>query len=361
MPEQSADLSAREKTLSLLLVSSDDPAAVKAVQALVANAEPPVEFTLCQGIDTALAQDVQTTILLPVRLPLDHLTKALRAGQAPEVALDAWRDNCEALLRRCRKARRRMVMIDAGMLEAQPAACAQALGDRLGVRLAPVAAADAPSGSDLSPIHSAIAATLLAQDSSALELTDELEAMITGPISPRTPGLEDISAAVRNAASLTKERDLLQENLQQMFSETQRLVAEKGEHEKKLDSRANELSESQIQETQLATITEERDLLRESLQQMLTETERLMAEKSELDSKTQLLNAEIADRLLLKAQLDAINRQFDEARESHRLRESVLGAVILRLSAQAREHRAQHAQERDRLTSESQSAQDETV
>ena len=352
MAEQSDDLTLGAKALPLL-IASGDPAVLNAIRALVANAEPPVEVTPSDALDAALAQDAQTPVIVPVRLPLDHLHKALQAGDAPGTALDSWCKDAEALLKACRKARRRVVMIDAGMLTARPAAAAKALGARLGLRIKAVAEGQAARKSELSPIHSAIAASLLATDVRATELADELEAMIAGPVGPRTPSRDEVSTAAQEAASLAEERDLLRETLQQMLSETERLRGEKAELEKKLDvtdaaradlearlekerNDAEAASQKAAQDT--ASLTEERDLLRENLQHMLSETERLIAAKSDESEKH-----------LLKAQLDAVNRQIEEAREARRMRESLLGTEILKLVGQLRNAQAREKEARDEI------------
>lgn len=397
MAEQSVDPTAKAKALPLL-VASDDPAVLDAVHALVADTEPPVELTPLHPLDAALAQDAEAPVLVPLRLPFDHLRMALQAGETPADVLDAWCNETEALLQSCRKARRRVVMIDAGMLTARPSATAEALGARLGLRFKAIAEGQAAPTSGLACIHSAIAASLLAMDVRAMELADELESMIVGPIAPRTPSRDEISTAAQEVASFAEERDLLRENLSQMLSEVEEMrdaLSRREEETSKLEAaraesvaalgRAREETEALRRERDAATaratqleeklsqadaarhtLTEERDLLRENLSQMLSETERLIAEKSDESEK-----------YLLKAQLDAVTRQLEEAQERRAARESVLGTEILQLAGQARAERdklaaelhaanqeaaqlkATASKERDRLTAELEAARDE--
>ncbi|PQO22123.1 hypothetical protein C2I36_14725 [Rhodobacteraceae bacterium WD3A24] len=396
MSQTQQDISVGSEALRLL-VAEGEAAALEAVQAVAEGAAPPITVVRCESVEAALALDGAAPVLVPVRAPLDHLQRALQAGAAPEAALDAWREGCEALLRVCRKARRRVVMVDAGMLASRPETVAEALGARLGVHLGPAETVQMGHGSEVSHVHAAIAATLLANDSRALELADEFEAMLLGPVTPRTLGRDGISAAAREAAALAEESDLLRENLQQMHADAERLLGEKTELEANLealrqerDRASGELSEARqkldaadaaraglearLEEQrasaedasrkaaqEVSSLTEERDLLRENLQQMLGETERLLGEKTELEGRVESLNSELGDRHLLKAQLDAVGRQLEEAREVQRLRESVLGAEILQMAAQARQERAALAEERDRLTADLQAARDEIM
>ena len=179
-----------------------------------------------------------------------------------------------------------VVVVDAAMLSRRPVDCAKALGERLGLRFEAVPEPQAEPASKLSPVHSVIAAVLLAGDDRARALADELEAMIVGPASPQSPTRADISSAVQMVAALTEERDLLRENLKQMLEETERLLVDRGESEQ-----AHQL----------------------------------------------------------RAQLDAANRQLEQAHESLRGRDAALGHEILRLAAREREARVEAAQARDQV------------
>ncbi len=295
MPDQQLDIAAPSDTRHLL-VACGDAATRRSVERMLATATPAPAVTGCDGVEAALAQDPALPVIVPVTLPLDHLGAALRAGTAPDEALADWRAEAETLLRTCRKTRRRVLLIDAGMLETQPDACAQALGARLGLRLGTIVPT-APPAAGRSAIHTVIAATLLASDAEALALLDELEAMILGSVSPRGPARAEIGEAMETAAVLH----------------------------------------------------EERDLLRETLAQMLGETERLLGEEGDLKNKLETRNTELAGKHLLKAQLDAATRQLDAAQDTQRWRDAVLGGAILNLASQEREQRSAQQAARDEI------------
>lgn len=72
---------------------------------------------------------------------------------------------------------------------------------------------------------------------------------------------------------------------------------------------------------------------------MLGETERLLGNENDLKRTLDARNTELADKHLLKAQLDAEARQIDMARDTQRWRDAVLGGEVLKLASQAREDR----------------------
>lgn len=308
-----------------LLVVGDEPAALGVVRALAANAKPPLVVVHLDEIKDALAHEPMAPVLALVRLPFDRLRKAFCDGEAPLDALDVWCSESEALLSACRKTRRWVVVMDAGMLTADPAACAEALGDRLNVLFGPVPAALADPRPDLSPIHAMIAATLVIGDDRTLRLADEIEAMSDGPVGARIPGLDDVSAAAMATTDLAGASDLLRNNLTHVLAEAGRF----------LDA------------------------------------------KTALEAQSAPLYDAVADKHLLNAQLGAVNRLLEEAQEAHGLREAILGAEILQLGAtnrrieEARRLRerviggallqaaAQSRDERDRLAADLKAARDE--
>lgn len=267
MNDQPSDIATPSDTRHLL-VACGDAATRRSVEGFLATATPAPAVTGCDGVEAALAQDPAAPVIVPVTLPLDHLGAALQAGTAPDEALADWRAGAEALLRTCRKARRRVLMIDRGMIETQPDACAQALGARLDLHLGAIPPTSA-TGAERPALHTAIAAPLLASDAKALELLDELEAMLLGPVSPRAPAPAEIGEAVETAAILHEERDLLRENLADMLSQTEGMrgaLTRKEQQTSTLEeqaARTDNLEDRLAQaESDCASLAEERDLLR---------------------------------------------------------------------------------------------------
>lgn len=326
MDNQKQDGTATPATQWLLYAGFGDTA-IDAIDALAKAASPRVSVRREDSLDTALAQGQTAPVIVPVAMPLQHLSDLVAKGSAPDAALEQWRGHAEAVLRACRKNRRRVVLLDAGMLQATPADVAIPLGARLGLRFGAVPAPTTSEKAEFAEIQTAIAATALAGDAKALDLADELEAMILGPVSARIPSKEIGRFANDKLNNLEKERDLLRANVVQLLGEMQTLrdtLTQKEETEKKFE-----------------TITEERDLLRENLRLLHESTETLLAEKEKF-----------SDRPLLKAQCEALERQLSDARESLRQREAVLGAEVLRQTKHLQEETA-------RLSAELQGARDE--
>ncbi|KPQ05696.1 MAG: hypothetical protein HLUCCA12_14390 [Rhodobacteraceae bacterium HLUCCA12] len=288
MNDQQPEPHVADAAQTIFLVGEDD-SALAAIVSFLGTASPGLSLQRKTDLGTALAQDLPGTVVVPITMPLQHVATMLSDGIDVEQALARWRDHADHVLGACRKHRRRVVLMDAEVIRSEPAALAGALGARLGVQFGARPDAGTTRSSNRTEILIAIAATALALDTKAQALADELEAMMVGPVSTRAPKMD-----------------------------TARIAAEK-----------------------LGNLSQERDLLRETLRQMVENTESLISE-----------NKALSDRPLLKAQSDALQRQLEEARDSQRLREAVLGAEILRLSALLHE-------ERGRLSAELHGALDE--
>ncbi len=318
MTDQQLDIATLSDARPLLVACTDD-AKRRSVEDLFAAATPAPAITWCEGVEAALAQDATAPVVVPVTLPLDYLAAALQAGTAPDDALADWSAEAEALLRACRKARRRVLLIDAGKLATQPETGARALGARLGLQFSPMP----PTHEAVrSPIHAVIAGPLLASDAKASDLLDEIEAMIVGPLTARNPDRTEIVSATDAAATLIEERDLLRENLAQMLAETEELrnmLTRKEQEVSALEQQQAQVSDLENRlaqaDTERKSLIEERDLLRENLAQMLEETDRLLGNENDRKRELEARNTALADKHLLKAQLEAVTRQLDTAND----------------------------------------------
>jgi len=393
MAENQLDVTAASEEPQLLIAGADG-AAFQVLEALFVSATPAPVFTVCDRLEDALAQDNTAPVVIPVSPPLDVLREALQSGAAPKDALADWRAGAEALLQTCRRARSRVLLIDAAMLETRPDACARALGERLGLRFGEM---PPPGGSEAgrSATHAVIAASLLAGDVKALDLIDELEAMTLGPVSPRSPARAEIASAAEAAASLADGNNQLRENLAKMLAQTEELRAalirneEEAQaltkHGTRIDELEDRLAEAEadrdmvvgerdllVEERDMLAgkrdllakerdllakerdvlvgerdqligerdlLIEERDLLRETLAQMVAEIERLLGEEGDLKRRLAARDADLRDKHLLEARLDDVSRQRDAAIQKQRWRDAVLGGEILTLAATARDER----------------------
>ena len=339
-----------QNTLFLVLAGQDDAPAAARLNALLEQAAPALGVLRSASLAEALARDGNHRILVPVLMPLDHMVRDLSAGKAPDESLATWCTGVGALLVQCRRARRRIVLVDAGQVSRDALDVLAALRATLGPDLGEARAEDAemadalPDGMDTveqacapAEAMAAIASGVLAQDSHAQELADELEAMMVGPVSPRMPSRGALGAAAGVMLGLGEERDLLRESLAHLQGEMAQHAAAHAEALARLTDERDLLRESltrmQAEITRqhaedrqsMAHLTEERDLLRESLTQMRAENERLAEDLTDRTEQT-----------LLQAQIDALGRQLEDVRSLQARREAALGAEILVLGGRAR-------------------------
>ena len=331
MPEQSEDLAVSSKPMSLLIATGDQ-ASIGSIGALFANASPEIDLKPCAGLEAALATDRQTPVVLPVWMPLEYLRRAIRNGDEPAKAIESWCDMAGAILRNARKARRRLVVIDASTVLENPAALSVAVGDRLDMQLSSAgnaATASRPADPD---IFAAVAATLLASDEKMQELAEELEAMIVGPVTPRTLGRDEALKAAQDAVSASGERKLLRESLAALSAEAEAKGRELA------DAAAdNGLLKAQIValEQKLAAAEEARKLREEVLGAEILEyrgtqipalERKLAAAEEALKRREEVLGAEIMD--YRRTKVPALERKLAAAQEALKRREEELGAEI---------------------------------
>ena len=373
-------------TLFLVLAGQVDAPAAARLNALLEQAAPGLGVLRSASLAEALARDGNHRILVPVLMPLDHMVRDLSAGKAPDESLATWCTGIGALLVQCRRARRRIVLVDAGQVSRDALGVLAALRATLGPDLGEARAEDAemadvlPDGMDTvgqacapAEAMAAIASGVLAQDSHAQELADELEAMMVGPVSPRMPSRDTLGAAAGVMLGLGEERDLLRESLAHLQGEMAqhaaahaealtRLTDERDRLQQDLARTSEEMAQQGAAHAEaLARLTDERDLLRESLTRMqaeitrqhaedrqsmahLTEERDLLRESlTQMRAENERLAEDLADRTeqtLLQAQIDALGRQLEDVRSLQARREAALGAEILVLGGRARAREA---------------------
>lgn len=379
MTEKLLDAPAAPATKWSLFASGGEDS-LRALEALASGAVPGISVQRHDSLETTFSSDPAAPVIMLMSTPQDHMRATLAAGSAPDTALQQWTKHTSAVLQRCRKNRRRVVLIDAGMLRARPAAIAEALSARLGVRFDTVPEAAPGAKAEFDDIHTVITAALLASDPKARDLSEELEAMMLGPVTaPGDPVKAGVSGA-QKLQNLATERELLRENLRQLLGELEAMRASLTKKEDAAKALETELqARLSTAESSLASTTQDRDELREELkkshawaQSLVAGNEQKDAALEGLDKTTQerdllreelrqmqdsvqtLLaeNEKVADRHLLKAQCEALERQLDDTAERQRLRDSVQGAEMLKLAMLLQAERA-------RLNSDLQNARDE--
>lgn len=255
------------------------------LEPLLAKARPAVTLLKTPGLETALAGDDEARVLVMMEAPRSALRARLAKGVAPAEALTDWLAQTGALVALCRRNRRRVLICERDAIDAAPAEFVAALGARLQVTLPPPSAqpgaaarASAATGATQGMLDM-LAASLLAAEPQTMALLDELEAMITGPVSPLAVGKD---AALKVA-------------------EAQLALIGAG--------RAGKLAE-------LSALGDELVQLREALRLAHAQLERATA-------------AGEAQATLAKASGEATQRQFDQQEQLRLQRESVLGTMLL--------------------------------
>jgi regulator of replication initiation timing len=325
----------------------------------IAGAAPARTPIFFDRVEEALAADDQAAVLVPLRMPRAHVAAALTAGADADSALRDWRRQAEAVLTGCRRARRRVVVVDADLFVAGAADGAADAAARLGVDLASASGAHR-ARDDGTDVHAPLAAALVATDLRVQELFDELEAMATGPVTPCLPDRADVAAALRATMAVAEERDHLRDSLHEAVAEADRLRMEGAGLSRDLEqcdtalaelrqeaaASADALAQSDAARSRLEAelreargtrdaLAEERDLLRDSLREMADEKARLHAEQSALEERLEAERAAAGETPLVRAERDAASRRLEDVRGVARWREAVLGAQLLSVTGRA--------------------------
>lgn len=131
-------------------------------------------------------------------------------------------------------------------------------------------------------------------------------------------------------ALLTGENKTLREDIVQQGARHDRKSAEAAAAHAALTGENKKLREDIVQQgALLEELTHENTLLRENVAEQIVGVESLLAQQSKLLAERDRLHKLGADRHVLKAQSDALQRRIEDQRARSGLREAVLGAVAL--------------------------------
>ncbi|MFN3955448.1 MAG: hypothetical protein ACK4LQ_13430 [Pararhodobacter sp.] len=174
---------------TLLLVPHLGQALPDRLGALLARARPSPTLTIASDIDAALAQN-DALVLAVIEAPVLAICRLLADGEGAQAALKKWIAQAVPVVQACRRARRRLVLVEANAAETTADALAEALCAHLGLTLeqAPADARSAEAGHDkpaLASLEHLLAVALLGSNAYAAELADELEAMFVRPAPDR--------------------------------------------------------------------------------------------------------------------------------------------------------------------------------
>ncbi|WP_212525600.1 hypothetical protein [Actibacterium sp. MT2.3-13A] len=235
----------------------------------MATADPARRLVLFDDIEKALAARPGAPVLVLLSAPARSLLGAMQAGTRPSAALRRWMAAAEAQLAVLRRARRHIIALEHDAPSTDPQGCAEMLAARFGARFAAPAAGAVPAPD--APLLALMAEVLLDSDPRARALADEIEAMLACAQAP----LEIGAAQIDRAFAALQEQD-----------------------------------------TALAELEMERELLRDGMAQGL----------EQLDRAT-------VDTRLEHAATEAAARQMAALNDTRLLRESVLGAALLERAA----------------------------
>ncbi len=331
-------------TAALVAVLPGDMPLADPVAAALAAADPGLALRCVQTLEAGLAQ-TKGMVLVPVPHPLLSLARAFEAGASPDAALAQWADATRALMTALRRDRKRVVLMDAGALAAGHPGAFDILQARFELDPSaptPAAAADGIPDPGLAPDPAALARAVLVlwADPEATELAETLAALQHGPVQPprlARDGLDAVLAAPQDRADPDNVPDPAD--------------PAPAPDDPDPDDPAPDESEA-----------EERQLLRDSLAELLGEVSRLEADRDALQALRDRQQDELADRHLLAALNDSLEKRLQARDADRRQREGVLGQVMLR-DAQARgalEARVARLEaERDAATAELQAMQAE--
>ncbi len=212
-----------------------------------------------------------TRILLAITSPVENLAQRLIDSQPAMEALEAWKAEAVALLGDMRRMRRQLILADARSLLSNDADVLTVLGIN---KTSEAKFADIPPPPGLMML--VLADALLTKDVEASRLVAEIDAMRHGS-HVALLDIEQLSAAHEEYTNLTEEIGLLRENISQQV-----------------------------------TLAENADLVR-----------------AQLVKESDSLRKASADRHLMKAQSEALERRIETDKKRIALREAVLGAVLL--------------------------------
>jgi len=241
------------------ILKSDD-LFVQAVRACIERLAVPIALVEFQGLEDALTASPDGAILLPARMPLEQMFAGAQSAAAPDQDLDSWRHEAELLLGLCRKARRRIVLVDTLALATNPTGCGLAIAERLGLsdRDTPANLAETVP---FTALHRVLAAGLVAATPRAQTLAEELSAMITGPTTFMEPTQQEFVIAAQELAAMVAEQDSLNAALEQTRDMLEAAEAKANDLAKNVSALEKEHDAAKALEAQLEASEEARDRL----------------------------------------------------------------------------------------------------
>lgn len=289
-----------------------------------------VNAILHDSIEAATATGTSPSVVIVMRNPASLLAARLTETADCHVALEAWSKTLGQVLSRQRRARRRLSLVDASLFLSTSTEAWAPLGARLGLTADPMAAALAEvARPDSVPLLAA--AAMIERDHAANALASEFVAAAFGNaedgLSP-----QNIELALEEWQNAQAATNLFREN-----ASLQNLA------QSELDQR---LSLSGAQTTslheQISALLAEQEVLKAKLREVQTAVSHPQSEEVSLlrDNighhlkASAAMQAELADRHLLKAKTEALEQRLKTAESAKDLREAILATQLLRDGAE---------------------------
>lgn len=314
-----------------------------------------------EPIDTfASVQDADTTdapIVIPVPPARAALREKLREGMPPGDAIKAYMAETRTLLETTRALQSNVIIVDADMLKSADPRLCDALAQHLNI-LAEPRRALAPTKAPTPDRMDLLAWSLLAASPDAICLAGEIEALHTGPVSPREMTLQNVettladwqkpaavpqdtpSHATASQDAATLENLISERNL--LRAQTEDLLGEVEKREAALDALRQEaataeslLAERNLLRVQTARLLDGTDEIQRAFA-ALTISEKTNVAQSALLRENTLLLANHLSQQLCRQQSDLIAREAE-----HRNRAAERQSLLDRLATAEAEARAQ--------------------
>jgi hypothetical protein len=201
----------------LNVVSTDGEVSIGLLKALMKSAKPAPKIVSHPTLDDALKSGAKLPVLIMVAGAEIAICNAVNGGKTPSAALENWKRQSGELLKRFRKVRRNILLIEQGALQFRPKDCVDTLGKRLGLQFGALSAKGADEA--LSPREKGLVLlvrALLLRDSEAQTMAEEFEALaVSGTFERAIDGMliDDVFTALEERELLLKHLELFQSAL----------------------------------------------------------------------------------------------------------------------------------------------------
>lgn len=200
---------------TLPVVILDQGPMPETLESLASDASPKLTLQVQPDMQAALQAGTEAAFVLIILSSLETaLVAALGDGMSASEAIIQETERLEEQLAGLRPHRRKILILERSVMQADPAACATLLSDRLGCgfgKMAP-AGSDPAEDSDEAPAERLIARLLIHESGAARRLADELEASMDLPAKEGgMAGIDRLQAALLGhgpAGNLSRELEL---------------------------------------------------------------------------------------------------------------------------------------------------------